>query len=175
MKKLKFSIRVGTKADLNLLPDLENRTDQTYAQIPRFAAMFEREGLTVEQCHNLPHSSQIWMAHTDQPVGFAITRDIDDLTYLDQLSVVLEAQGREIGSALINIACEKAYVDGKRGIVLATFADVEFNGPLYAKRGFSTLSQEEMGPQLRNLAIEDEKEWGCFSPRVIMGRFFSDE
>ena len=61
MMKNKCVIRVATKADLDLLPDLEDRADQAYKNMPRFAPMFEREGLTIEQCHNLPPSSQVWL------------------------------------------------------------------------------------------------------------------
>lgn len=161
--------------DLRLLPDLEERADRAYAKISRFAAMFEREGLTIEQCHNLPESSQIWIACTDQPVGFVFTRNIDNVTYLGQISVVPELQGHGIGTALMNIAIHKAQADGKPGIVLATYANVVFNGPYYAKHGFKVINKDKMGPELLQLAIDDEKEWSCFSPRIIMGRFFSNE
>ena len=35
-----------------------------------------------------------------------------------------------------------------------------------------TANIDEMGPELLALAQEDEAEWGHFSPRVVMGRFF---
>ena len=173
--KADFSIRVGKKSDLDLLPDLENRADQAYADLPGFAPMLERPGLTIEQCHNLPTSAQIWMAERSEPVGFVFTRDIDDLAYLGQICVVPEAQRKGIGTALMNAAIAKARADGKPGIVLATYSDVVFNGPYYAKHGFKNLIHKDMGNELLALSIEDKKEWGCFSPRVIMGRFFSDD
>ncbi len=168
-----FKIRPYEKADLELLPDMENRADQIYGSLPRFAPMLEMEGLTLEQGHDLPTSTQIWVAETDGPVGFVFTRDIDDLTYFGQLSVVPEAQNRGIGSALLKVAVEAAKNDNKRGLALITYADIPWNAPYYAKHGFRALERHEMGAELLALAQEDEKEWALFSPRLVMGRFFS--
>jgi GNAT superfamily N-acetyltransferase len=168
----KFTIREATKTDLDLLPDLEKRSDETFRAMPRFEPMLAMEGLSLEECHNLPPSTQIWIAETHKPVGFVYTCDIDDLTYFGQLSVVPEAQNRGIGSALLNVAVQKAREENKPGLVLTTFRDVAFNAPFYARRGFIELATLHMGPELTALAKEDEKQWGAFSPRVVMGRFF---
>ena len=171
----RFSIRPASQADLDLLPQLERLSDESFRPMARFAPMLAQEGLTHEECHNLPPSSQVWIAQTDKPVGFVFTRDIDYFTYFGQLSVIPEAQNKGIGSALLNVAVEHCRAQGKPGLVLATFKDVSFNAPYYARRSFVPLSTGQMGPELRALARKDEKEWGRFSPRVIMGRFFSDE
>lgn len=76
---------------------------------------------------------------------------------------------------LADEAINKARNDDKPGIVLATYSNVIFNGPYYTEHGFKKLNSHEFGPNLHQLALDDEKKWGHFSSRVIMARFFSDE
>jgi len=134
--------------------------------------MLEMDGLTPEQCRNLPASTKIWIADTDCPVGFACTWDIDDLSYLAQISVVPENQGSGIGGALLKTAMKHSRDEGKPAIVLTAYQDIPWNAPFYARHGFEVLLDTNMGPKLLELAKRDEKEWGCFSPRVVMGHFF---
>lgn len=78
-----------------------------------------------------------------EPIGYAWIELVDDTTYLEQLSVLPE-QGRQgVGTALLDAVADWARARGDDAVVLTTFRDVPFNGPLYAKRGFVHLSETE--------------------------------
>ena len=46
---------------------------------------------------------------------------------------------RGIGTALVNAACHWAAGQGFSQITLCTFGDVPWNGPFYARRGFTEI------------------------------------
>ncbi|GAA1631377.1 GNAT family N-acetyltransferase [Catellatospora bangladeshensis] len=76
----------------------------------------------------------------DPPVGFARLGEVDGLAHLEQLSVHPGHSGRGIGTALLEAACTWAAGSGYQAMTLTTFADVPWNAPYYARRGFTELT-----------------------------------
>ncbi|MHB8295730.1 MAG: GNAT family N-acetyltransferase [Acidimicrobiales bacterium] len=111
----------------------------------------------------------------DRPqVGFARLEVVDGHAHLGQLSVLPEYGRLGVGSALVDAACDWAHRGEHRIITLTTFADVPFNAPLYRRLGFRQLTEDEIGPELRQV-VSDEADLERFGRRITMGRPLVDE
>jgi GNAT superfamily N-acetyltransferase len=74
-----------------------------------------------------------------------------------------------IGSALVERACEWARAHDYPAITLTTYADVPWNGPYYAKRGFMEVA--DPSPGLR--AVRDQERGvglDAVGRRIVMRR-----
>lgn len=170
---LAFQIRRAHAADLHLLPDIERRADEKFHDLAELGHIFENPDFVPGDYTDLRPSARIWVATADDALcGFAYSYDLDDCRHLGQLSVVPEMQRQGMGSALLGAVIADAQLHHKEGVVLATFVHVDWNAPFYAKQGFEILFQDMMGPELRKLAQRDAVNWGAYSPRCIMGKFF---
>lgn len=105
----------------------------------------------------------------DPPVGFARLGEVDGLAHLEQLSVHPGHSGRGIGTALLEAACTWAADSGYQAMTLTTFADVPWNGPYYARRGFAELPR--LTPGLREIRLhEAELGLDALARRIAMHR-----
>jgi GNAT superfamily N-acetyltransferase len=102
-------------------------------------------------------------------VGFARVDEVDGQAHLEQLSVLPGHMRRGIGTALLDAARVWAVEHGYRAMTVCTFAELHWNGPFYAKRGFVPL--DELGPGLkerrdweRDIGLDD------LGRRVVMRR-----
>ncbi|HEX8095438.1 GNAT family N-acetyltransferase [Jatrophihabitans sp.] len=85
----------------------------------------------------------------DPPVGYIRLELIDGQPHIEGLSVRPREMRRGIGTALVNAACQWATEQGYREITLCTFGDVPWNGPFYARLGFTEIPAPS--PALRAL------------------------
>jgi GNAT superfamily N-acetyltransferase len=86
-------------------------------------------------------------------VGFARLGEVDGVAHLEQLSVHPGHSGRGIGTALLEAACTWAAGSGYQAMTLTTFAEVPWNGPYYARRGFTGLTR--LTPGLREIRMHE--------------------
>ncbi len=86
----------------------------------------------------------------DPPVGFAYVDDVDGALHLHQIAVHPDHARQGIGSTLMAAVFERA--EG-RPVTLTTFRDVPWNGPWYARMGFTELT--EPGPGLAEILAEE--------------------
>jgi 8-oxo-dGTP pyrophosphatase MutT (NUDIX family)/GNAT superfamily N-acetyltransferase len=109
----------------------------------------------------------------DPAVGFAHVLTLGPLAHLAEIGVVPAHAGHGIGSALLDAAMAEAARRGCVGMSLTTFADVPFNRPFYARRGFHALP--ETPPPLRAIR-EAEIAHGIddLGRRVVMFRPIGD-
>ena len=105
-------------------------------------------------------------------LGFARLEIVDGSAHLEQIAVVPRAMRRGIGSALIEAACAWAKDNSFEALTSITFAEVAWNGPFYAARGFVPL--EEITPGLAALR-EHERAAGldAMGKRIVMRRELS--
>jgi GNAT superfamily N-acetyltransferase len=103
------------------------------------------------------------------PVGFVQVEEIDGLAYIVELAVIPRWMRQGIGSALLERACEWARGRGYRAITLTTYADVPWNAPFYARRGFVEITEFGPGVQAER---EQERELGLdeVGRRIVMRR-----
>lgn len=165
-------IRAAVAADFHDLPEIERQAARRFAGQPGYEPLAQMPVPDAASYRDLPPGGQVLVAETDRPQGFALTFDMDDATYLAELSVRADTQGRGIGSALIAAVIAAARAAGKSGVVRTTFRDVPWNAPFYARRGFRRLAQEEMGPALARRGREDADQFAHYGRRVVMGYLF---
>jgi len=79
-------------------------------------------------------------------VGFALAGVLDDALHLYELSVATAHHGRGIGGALLAALDAEAARRHLPAVTLSTFADVPFNAPFYARRGFVPVEPGAWGP-----------------------------
>ncbi|APU13415.1 MULTISPECIES: GNAT family N-acetyltransferase [Actinoalloteichus] len=102
------------------------------------------------------------------PVGFAATTVLDGDWHLAELAVHPAYGRRGIGGSLLRATVDRARRRGFDRVSLTTFADLAFNAPWYAHRGFRVLAERDHGPELaaqRQLEIEAGI---TVAPRVVM-------
>jgi GNAT superfamily N-acetyltransferase len=77
--------------------------------------------------------------------GFAVLELLDGAAHLEQLSVHPAVGRQGIGSALLAGAVATARDEGLDRVTLITYADVPWNAPFYARRGWRPLLQPTPG------------------------------
>lgn len=78
-------------------------------------------------------------------VGFVIHMPLDGYVYIAEIDVLPEFGGKGIGAALMAAVERAARASGAPGLSLATFRDVPWNGPWYAKFGFEPWPDAALG------------------------------
>lgn len=91
--------------------------------------------------------------HDDQIIGFVLSRKISPDLYLEQVSVRPEFGRRGVGTALIEHVIAQADDLRLRGVILSTFRDLAWNGPFYARLGFSELPRPAIKPWMQELEV----------------------
>ncbi len=167
-------IRTGTEADYRLLSEIEGRSDRTFLRLPGFEDMINEPRMADTIYPDSHLDALLFIAETQEPIGFVYARDLDDCSHIIQISVIPEAQGRGAGTALLDAVVSAARSRQKRGVTLTTFRDVSWNAPFYARRGFHIIENVEMGPDLAATFAEDVRHMSRYGTRCAMGFFFPD-
>jgi GNAT superfamily N-acetyltransferase len=156
------SIRRALPSDLELLPDIDSRAE----------TLFRVAGL------NLPHvpfpvdelheSEAVFVAGRP-PVAFVQIDEVDGIAHVQELAVLPSHMRQGLGSSLLEAACDWAGKAGYPAITLTTYADVAWNAPFYAARGFVELT--ELTPELTELRTwERDMGLDAVGRRVVMRR-----
>jgi GNAT superfamily N-acetyltransferase len=157
-----LDIRPADPSELALLPALEAAADEVFvplgiADLPPPASAEERAG-----------AWRVLVAA--RPVcGFAVLELLDGAAHLEQLSVHPDAAGRGVGSALLAACVDEARAAGLVRMTLTTYADVPWNAPWYARRGWREVRQPSPALQAvreRERALGMDRHGG----RVVMTR-----
>lgn len=108
----------------------------------------------------------------DPAVGFAHVLVLDGHAHLEQISVRPEHMRQGVGGALIEAVCERLAVKGYGSVTLSTYADLPWNAPLYARRGFVEIGDDEPRAAYQLEVVDHERELGLMElgRRVLMRR-----
>jgi GNAT superfamily N-acetyltransferase len=127
-------VRAAARADLPLLPEVADRAD----------ALFRSSGYAVPELpltvDDLGRAKAVFVAGRP-PVGFVQIDEVDGAAHITEIGVIPRWMRRGIGSQLLERACEWARGRGYSAITLTTFAEVPWNAPFYAGRGFAESTQ----------------------------------
>lgn len=106
------------------------------------------------------------------PVGFVHVLMLDGYAHLEQLSVHPERMREGIGTALVEAACTALERRGLNAVTLLTYADLPWNAPWYARRGFAEVRADEkrLPHQTRLERAEEELGLDRHGRRVLMRR-----
>jgi GNAT superfamily N-acetyltransferase len=158
------SARVATPDELADLPAIEAAGDALFT---RLGMVLPAETVSVEQLAAAP-----LVLVTGRPVnGFATVEAMDGDAHLAQLSVLPDHGRRGLGTTLVEAAVAWAERAGYPAVTLTTFADIPWNGPFYARLGFTVIPEDELTPTLRTVR-QRQREIGLddLAPRVAMRR-----
>jgi GNAT superfamily N-acetyltransferase len=118
-------------------------------------------------------AAELLLAATDDTgavIGYAMAGLVDDHAHLEQLSVAPDRGGHGIGTALIDAVVDWARTRGDGEVTLTTFRDVPFNAPLYAKRGFTIVEEQDWSDGLRGIVAAEAEHGLDVTQRVVMRR-----
>ena len=155
-------VRPAEAEDLPQLPEIDQRAD----------LLFRVFGVDLPQVpvqgDALTDAKMIFVVGRP-PVGYVQLDEVDGLAHVQEIAVLPSHMRRGLGIALLDAACAWAGEHGYPAVTLCTYAEVPWNGPFYARRGFVEL--EELTPGL--VVLRDwERDSGLddLGPRFVMRR-----
>lgn len=137
-------IRRATPADLEQLPEIDERAE----------SLFRVAGLDLP---SIPfpvdelHESEAVFVAGRPPVAFVQIDEVDGIAHVQELAVLPAHMRQGLGSALLEAACDWARDAGYPAITLTTYAEVAWNAPFYASRGFTEIT--DLAPELAELRM----------------------
>jgi GNAT superfamily N-acetyltransferase len=84
-------------------------------------------------------------------LGFALTRPVDALLLLDNISTSSKCRGQGVGARLLQAVLNEASTEGFSAVALTTFREPVWNGPWFRKFGFEPMPDHLIGTALRAL------------------------
>jgi GNAT superfamily N-acetyltransferase len=158
------AVRRPDPGEFDALADLEIAAGARFAEIG-----FELDDATpVARCGRTP--AAVFVAGRPA-VGFAWVEVLDGQAHLEELAVLPEHGRAGLGRALVEAVAAWAGEAGYSAITLATYRDVPWNGPFYARCGFAVLPRWRWTPGLRRIRRR-ERRGGLddLGARVVMRR-----
>jgi hypothetical protein len=151
-------VRAARQPELSLLPAIELSGEAMFAE---HGIRFPPGPTVVEEL--ISHSAEI-LVIGDPPVGFAGLICLDGRLHLEQISTNAAQGRRGIGSRLL-----QAILARGKPVTLITFRDIPWNGPWYARHGFTELPAQHWGPEL-SAHWQREIDAGLhrLGPRLVM-------
>jgi hypothetical protein len=111
------------------------------------AVVADDEPATVEELAAYALDGRSWVAvEGDVPVGYVLVDLVGGNAHIEQMSVDPAHQGTG----------------------LTTYAEVPWNGPLYARWGFEELSDDLVGPELRAVRAAEQSHGLDVAERICM-------
>jgi len=101
-------------------------------------------------------------------VGFALAGRLDDALHIYEISVASTHGGRGLGSRLIEALGDAGRRRSINALSLSTFADVPWNGPFYARRGFAVVDEAGWTPAFHLLRAVERTAGLPVERRVFM-------
>jgi GNAT superfamily N-acetyltransferase len=164
-----YKIRSARVEELPLLARIERSAAALFLDTP-YAFLANDEPLSLDFVQQRFQAGQVWVAvdKQDVVVGFAITREVDDTIYLQEMDVDPAHGRRGLGAALVETVCTWAKLHGYKAISLSTFRDLPWNAPFYAKLGFRILDESELSISFQQIRQQEQDVGLPISARVMM-------
>jgi GNAT superfamily N-acetyltransferase len=174
-----YTIRSARAEELPLLAQIERSAAALFLDTP-YPFLANDEPLSLDFVWQRFQVGQVWVALDlqDVVVGFAITREVDDTIYLQEMDVDPKHGRRGLGSALVETVCDWAQLQDYGTISLSTFRDLPWNAPFYSKLGFRILDESELTICFQQIRLQEleaglpisDSVSAAFAGRVIMYR-----
>jgi GNAT superfamily N-acetyltransferase len=155
-------VRAAARVDLPELAEVDERAEAVFRM-----AGYELPAIPFPT-DELGRAKAIFVA--GRPViGFVRVDEVDGLAHVEEIAVIPKWMRQGIGTELLERACVWARKHDYPAITLITFADVPWNGPFYASRGFVEVA--EPTPGLAQLRVR-ERDVGLdgVGRRIVMRR-----
>jgi ribosomal protein S18 acetylase RimI-like enzyme len=142
-------LRAATQDDLAAMAKISVEARSRYRTIPSFGYVAETPAIAE---HRFVEGRAIVVVTAAQTVlGFALTRPLDGLLLLDNVSTSSSCRGQGIGSRLLDAVLKEATTERYSAVVLTTFREPPWNGPWFRRFGFEPMPDDLIGPTLRAL------------------------
>lgn len=166
---MNYSIRPARADDLPRLPKIEHAAAQLFRSTEH-VALADDTGPDLACFQEWWDRGAIWVAvdSEDNVVGFAVVEEIDGQGFLTELDVHPAHGRRGLGRRLIETVRTWAAQRGYAELRLSTFARIEWNAPYYARLGFRTLTEAELGPGLLEVRHGEAASGLDMTQRVFM-------
>jgi N-acetylglutamate synthase-like GNAT family acetyltransferase len=141
-----YTIEHGSPADAGRLREVERAAGARFRDIA-MADIAEGEPTPESILEDRARNGQLLVARdsTGVGVGFLIWSPKDGMAYLEEVSVHPDHAGHRLASRLIDRL--SADLRGMfPALTLATFRNVAWNAPYYAKLGFKEIANDKLGP-----------------------------
>jgi GNAT superfamily N-acetyltransferase len=163
-------IRTATADDVEVMRAIEVDAGERFRSIG-LDVIADDDPPSPEQLRRHVADGTAWVAESDGRVaGYATASVVDGDGHLDQVSVLGSAAGRGVGRALVARVEQWTRDAGLPAVTLTTFRDVAWNGPYYERLGFTTLAEDDLGPELAAIRRFEIEAGLDVMPRVAMIR-----
>ena len=139
--------------------DIEWAAGEQFRTVPGLAFVADDPPMSVEEYGEYADDGRAWVAVDDEgnAVGYVIVDILDGKAHVEQVSVVPAHQGEGVGRALLDQVRAYAVAHDMHTVTLTTYDHVSWNRPLYEHLGFRAMTEDEIGPELRDRrAVEAE-------------------
>lgn len=166
-----MTIRPARPDDLPAMRDLERAAAEVFRTVD-MAAVADDEPEPLPMLAAFQEDGRAWVhtAPDDRPVAYLLVSEVDGHAHVVQVSVHPDHARRGLGAALIEHARRWALTRGITTMSLTTFADVAWNGPYYARLGFTVVPDDEVTDGLRAIRDDEDARGLDRWPRVVMVR-----
>jgi ribosomal protein S18 acetylase RimI-like enzyme len=167
-------IRPATPEDLPRLQQIERAAGGPFRDLG-MARVADDEPPSVDELTTYQRDGRVWVAtddgaDDDRAVGYLLVDVVDAAAHIEQVSVDPAYAHRGLGRELIDTAAAWAARQGLEALTLTTFTDVPWNGPYYARLGFTVVPDDEAGPGLLALRSHERAIGLDAWPRQSMRR-----
>ena len=151
-----YTIRPVRHTELPKLPRIEQAAAQLFRDTPQ-EWVADSEGMALESLEHWFTHGRIWVAvdEHDEPVGFAIAREVDSMAYLHELDVHPQHGRQGLGARLIDTVVTWARENHYPAVTLATCTHIPWNAPYYTRLGFRILHEDELGPGMQEVRAHE--------------------
>lgn len=171
-----FCVRPARPGDAARLQSVEVAAGAAFADVGH-PDVADDEPFPREDLEAYANAGRGWVVadENDRPVGYVVVDIVDGCAHVEQVTVHPDQQGMGLSRLLVDEVERFAKRQGLPALTLTTFADVPWNGPLYAHLGFVVLADHELGPGLRSVRLEEAAHGLDPDQRVCMRRVIRRE
>jgi GNAT superfamily N-acetyltransferase len=137
---------------------------------PRIAACADHPPWPADELRAFADAGRAWVAEPDVVAGYVLAEVVDGCGHIEELAVARSHARQGLASALIDAVDAWARRHGLAALTLTTFRDVAWNRPLYERRGFRVLDDDDITDGLRAKVVEEEGFGLPSELRVVMRR-----
>jgi GNAT superfamily N-acetyltransferase len=166
-----FGVRTMRSGDTAAASRISAEAGARFAEVdePRIAACADDEPFTADELEGYVAAGRAWVAtEDDDVVGFVIVDLLDGAAHIEEIDVALDASARGHGTRLLSAVTDWATTIRAPAVTLTTFRDVPWNRPWYERRGFRTLTDDELTPELAARRAAEDAEGLPAELRVVM-------
>ena len=162
--------REALAADFDEMRAIERRVGQAFCEIG-MTDIAGDEPPSVEALESYRQGGHAWVAvdGDDRPIAYLLSAIVDDVLYVDQVSVAPTSARQGLGAALIDfVTCQ---APGEvASVTLSTFRDVPWNAGYYERIGFVEVDLGGLGVALKARIDRENRMIPGTAPRVTMQR-----